>query len=75
MRFRTEKDLFTVSSHVLLNPPDVEVWKDLAVQTKTISRQNRKTSICSRDLKTDRSKGRLVSWMLLVPTEPLLPEI
>lgn len=33
------------------------------------------TSICSRDLKTDRSKGRLLSWMLLVPTEPLVPEI
>lgn len=33
------------------------------------------TSICSKDLNTDRSKGRALSWILLVPTGPLEPHI
>lgn len=33
------------------------------------------TSIWWSDLKRDRSKGRLLSWMLLVPTGTLLPRI
>ena len=33
------------------------------------------TSACSSDLKMDRSKVRLLSWMLLVPIGPCVPWI
>lgn len=52
------------------------MWIDKSIsrRVRQIHRQT-VTSICNSDLKTDRSKGRLLSWILLVPTGPLVPEI
>lgn len=55
---------------------DKQTWHQVRSKNKILNLNLQwLTSICSKDLKIDRSNGRALSRMLLVPTGPLEPHI
>lgn len=59
-----------------LETPHEKYWeKSFSWEKRGFDNVQWLTSICSKDLKMDRSNGRALSRMLLVPTGPLEPHI